>query len=116
MVACLMLSVTNVKHVNQDSLISHLVKKVCPNWSCIFLKSQKFCSVSECKCNSKGSTTLECGKINGNCSCKEGFRGLKCDECIPHVIGDKCDACQPSFFNYPSCQGLSINKILKCHS
>ena len=76
----------------------------------------KNCSVSECKCNSKGSTTLECGKINGNCSCKEGFTGLKCDECLPHVIGDKCDACQPSFFNYPSCQGLSINKVLKCHS
>ena len=63
--------------------------------------------LSECECNPNGSWTLECGKINGNCSCKEGFTGLKCNECIPNVIGDKCDTCQGTFFNYPSCQGLS---------
>ena len=75
-----------------------------------------------------GAATLECGIINGNCSCKDGFTGLKCDECIPNVIGDKCDscregytgikcdeclpnvigdkcdACQPNFYDYPSCQ------------
>ena len=69
---------------------------------------------SECKCNPDGSTTLECGKLNGDCSCKEGFTGLKCDECKPNVIGDKCDACQESFFNYPSCQlGLSNSELSK---
>ncbi len=31
-----------------------------------------------------------------------GFTGLKCDEYIPNVIGDKCDTCQGTFFNYPS--------------
>ena len=60
----------------------------------------------ECKCNVDGSATLECGNINGNCSCKEGFTGLKCDECKPNIIGDKCESCKETFFNYPSCQGL----------
>ena len=53
---------------------------------------------------------MECGIINGDCSCKEGFTGLKCNECIPNVIGDKCDSCQGTFFNYPSCQGLNDTK------
>ena len=57
---------------------------------------------------------MECGKINGNCSCNKGFAGLKCDECSPNVIGDKCDTCQGTFFNYPSCQeGLSNSKLSK---
>ena len=73
---------------------------------CLKSQSDKV-SVSECICNPHGSTTLECGKNNGVCSCKEGFTGLKCNECIPNVIGDKCDTCQGTFFNYPSCQGLS---------
>ena len=29
---------------------------------------------------------------------------MKCDECLPNVIGDKCDTCQETFFNFPSCQ------------
>ena len=73
-----------------------------------FLKSIVF---SDCKCNPDGSTTMECGKINGDCSCKEGYAGIKCDKCKPNVNGDKCDACQPSFFGYPSCQGLSKSII-----
>ena len=47
---------------------------------------------------------MECGNINGDCSCKEGFTGLKCDECLPNVIGDNCDTCQETFFNFPLCQ------------
>ena len=39
-----------------------------------------FLPISECKCNPDGSTTLECGKNNGDCSCKEGFTGIKCQE------------------------------------
>ena len=71
----------------------------------VYLKNP---SISDCNCNPDGSTTLECGKINGDCSCKEGFAGLKCDECKPNVVGDKCDTCKPSFYDFPSCQkGLS---------
>ena len=73
--------------------------------------------VSECKCNTDNSASLQCD-ANGNCTCKdgfggeqcdvckeEGFTGSKCDECKPNIIGGKCDACQPNYFNYPSCQG-----------
>ena len=101
-------------HVNQASSIFHLVKKVCVQIDDSFpFSKSKLCSFSECKCNPDGSKTLECGKINGNCSCKEGFTGLKCDECIPNVIGDKCDTCEETFFNYPACQGLPISRFLK---
>ena len=34
--------------------------------------------ILECKCNPDGSTTLECDS-NGDCSCKNGFVGQKCD-------------------------------------
>ena len=74
---------------------------------CLKSQSDKV-SVSECICNPHGSTTLECGKNNGVCSCKEGFAGIKCHECMPNVVGDKCDVCKPSFFDFPTCQeGLS---------
>ena len=61
-------------------------------------------SISECECNSDGSTSLDCDEDYGVCSCKEGFVGIKCHECMPNVIGDKCDTCQPGFLGYPSCR------------
>ena len=82
--------------------LSKLIKPIQYTFS-----SQLYVLISDCKCNPVGSTTLDCGKINGECSCKETFTGIKCDQCIPNVIGDKCDACEPSFFNYPLCEGLS---------
>ena len=63
-------------------------------------------SVSECNCNPDGSITLECDS-NGDCTCKGGFTGSKCDECKPNVIGDTCDECRPNYYNYPLCQGMS---------
>ena len=79
----------------------------------LFLKkSLHIFFISECVCNSNGSTTLECGKNNGVCTCKEGFAGIKCQECMPNVVGDECDTCEPGFFAYPSCQeGLSKRMI-----
>ena len=40
----------------------------------------------ECQCNPDGSTTLECGKTNGVCSCKELFAGIKCHDCVLNKI------------------------------
>ena len=77
-----------------------------------FLESPNYHFVSDCKCNPDASTNLTCGKIEGDCSCNEGFAGLKCDECIPNVIGDNCDACQGTFFNYPACHGLSNSQYI----
>ena len=72
-----------------------------------------FFFISECVCNSVGSTSLDCDKNYGNCSCKEGFTGIKCHKCMLTVIGDKCDTCLPGFFGYPFClEGLSIIRSL----
>ena len=66
---------------------------------------------SECKCNPNGSTTMECDGVNGNCICKEGFTGTKCNECKPKITGDKCDTCESTFFDYPSCKGMFVSTI-----
>ena len=73
-----------------------------------------FCS--ECECTSDGST-LDCddtgdcicklGFTGSKCDkCKEGFTGSKCDECQPKITGKKCNECKPNYFNYPLCQGM----------
>ena len=55
---------------------------------------------------------MQCN-TNGDCTCKNGFTGSKCDECKLNVIGAKCDACQQNYFDYPSCQGLSYHFLMK---
>ena len=57
------------------------------------MKSQFYLFVLDCKCDLNGSTTLQCD-VHGDCNCREGF------------TGSKCDACEPNYFNYPSCQGM----------
>ena len=110
--------VTIVINANQAISITHCVK-VCKSSNCFFAKvNLTHFSISECICDPDGSTSSECGKDNGVCTCKEGFDGIKCHECMPNVVGDKCednclelskcDKCQPTFFDFPSCQkGLS---------
>ena len=99
-------------HANQTSMIIHLVKKVAQIDHPCILEHQMYSSFSDCKCNPDGSKTLECDDVNGDCTCKEGFTGSKCDECKPNFTGDKCDTCDETFFNYPSCQGLFLKKII----
>ena len=71
----------------------------------------------ECECTSDGST-LDCydtgdcickhGFDGSKCDkCKEGFTGNKCDECKPNITGHDCNQCKPNYFNYPLCQGMS---------
>ena len=52
---------------------------------------------AECDCDPNGTNEgRNCDPNTGQCPCKEGFGGQKCDEC---KIG---------FFGYPNCQGISI--------
>ena len=72
------------------------------------MKYSSYSSFTDCKCNPEGSMALECGS-KGVCSCREGYTGIKCHECLPNVLGDYCDKCQPKYFNYPSCQEGCLN-------
>ena len=100
---------TSVLPVNPLTL-DFQVAKVCPFF--VQLESillTKVILISECKCDPKGSASLECD-ANGDCTCKQGFIGSKCDECQADIIGEKCDACKPNFFNYPFCQGKFLTE------
>ena len=71
----------------------------------------------ECECTSDGSI-LDCNE-NGDCickhgfggskcdKCKEGFTGNKCNECEANITGHNCNQCKLNYFNYPLCQGMS---------
>ena len=48
----------------------------------------------ECNCHYQGVTSPSCDS-NGKCDCKE------------NIFGDKCKDCQPGFFGFPNCQGIS---------
>ena len=42
---------------------------------------QFVCEFFECNCDLEGSASLKCD-VNGDCSCKKGFKGRKCDSKI----------------------------------
>jgi laminin, alpha 1/2 len=48
-----------------------------------------------CECNSKGSSG-ECNPYGGECVCKTGFTGIKCDKCAVGYGGDNCEKCMCS--------------------
>ena len=88
--------------------------ELCLSWFCIviLLTSILFWqTILECQCNQDGSASMNCD-ANGDCICKEGYTGKKCDACMPNVIGDKCDTCLEHFFNYPTCEGL-FNQLFR---
>ena len=47
---------------------------------------------SACNCNAQGSSGISCSDT-GVCTCNA------------NVGGDKCDACNAGFFNFPTCSG-----------
>ena len=68
--------VTIVINANQAISITHCVK-VSKSNCFFFLKiNLTHFSISDCICDPDGSTSSECGKDNGVCTCKEGFAGI----------------------------------------
>lgn len=45
-----------------------------------------------CDCNVKGSSGI-CNPVGGECVCKEGFTGPKCDKCAVGFQGENCEKC-----------------------
>ena len=45
-----------------------------------------FLGCQDCQCSKSGSTVNECNQETGQCSCKPGIIGKKCDKCPPKSI------------------------------
>lgn len=45
-----------------------------------------------CECSGKGAEG-SCNAVGGNCVCRAGYAGPKCDECAIGFNGDDCDKC-----------------------
>lgn len=58
-----------------------------------------WCSTGTCKCNPYGSYGGTCDPASGQCSCKPG------------VGGQKCDRCEPGFWNF---RGIVTEGISGC--
>lgn len=56
-----------------------------------------------CECNIKGSTSYECEKFGGQCSCKA------------NVIGRRCDECKTGYYGFPNCKPCDCPSTAYCH-
>ena len=48
-----------------------------------------------CDCNEQGSNSSVCDRDNGQCPCKPGVRGRRCEECQPDHFGFSPEGCTP---------------------
>ena len=51
----------------------------------------------ECYCDSVGSYNSSCDVASGQCHCKPGVSGLKCDQCMAHYYGFSDSGCTGIF-------------------
>lgn len=52
--------------------------------------------VSDCRCNVTGSVNGSCFGITGQCTCRPGVMGSKCDKCMPLHFGfNSGTGCRP---------------------
>lgn len=47
-----------------------------------------------CQCDAVGSVNLSCNAKTGQCHCRLGVGGLKCDQCIPGYFGFSSSGCK----------------------
>lgn len=51
-----------------------------------------------CNCDHAGAIGQSCDINTGQCICREGF------------IGRRCDNCAPGYYGYPNCQRCNCNR------
>ena len=81
----------------------------------IFFKLGKGCE--ECRCNPLGSFNLSCDALNGQCYCRPGVQGLKCDSCQALHFGfseDGCKKCECDPFGTSMHSGMQCDDFGKC--
>ena len=50
-----------------------------------------------CDCDSVGSTSESCNLYDGQCECKAGFGGRRCNECMANHWGVQCHPCECNY-------------------
>ena len=79
----------SVKMVTLDCTVKNVSKHISVSK---YVCSMTFCFIVVCNCTT-GAIKNSCSQMNGNCQCRAGYTGQKCDQC------------RSGFFNYPECQG-----------
>lgn len=60
----------------------------------------------DCQCNPHGSVSIECDGLSGECMCKDGIIGKRCDQCA-----------QPaSILAAGGCQGMNSEESVHTHA
>lgn len=71
---------------------------------------------AECICNKLGTNSSlgDCDKDSGQCPCKSGVTGVRCDQCLPHHWGlasglgcQPCD-CDVQGAKHPQCNEVNF--------
>ncbi|KAJ8258484.1 hypothetical protein COCON_G00174960 [Conger conger] len=77
-----------------------------------------------CLCDPEGSVSAECAGLGGQCRCKPGVAGRRCDRCEPGTFGfgpqgcteRRCASCLPGLWGFPACRPCQCNgHALLCH-
>ena len=62
-----------------------------------------------CDCDPVGSTNTSCILYDGQCDCKDGFGGRRCDQCVENHWGDPRVQCYPCDCNPQGSQSFQCN-------
>ncbi|XP_055466158.1 laminin subunit alpha-1 [Psammomys obesus] len=64
-------------------------------------------SCQKCHCNPQGSVHSDCDRATGQCVCKPGASGLRCEDCLPrHILTEsECVSCDDE------CVGTLLNDL-----
>lgn len=75
---------------------------------------------TECRCHSKGATSAICDPGSGQCTCRAGLAGRRCDRCLPDrwgfphcqpcVCNGHAELCHPLTGVCQACQGATTGR------